>query len=223
SRQYLQQLTHERHDLADAHPPSASFPTGIERLAVEEVHDDEDGAVLGGVVVEHSHRSGVADAVRRVALTEETGPETGVDRELPVEDLHSDDVRVPKVGRRVDAGHAADAENAIQAVLSAEDRAYARLRSVTQVVVRHRHRSPQASPRPSGPAGQNTSHHYVFLRPSRRDGPGWCDATTRTGSCSTWADASRRSVVRRGSRSKRSQRNSKRRCSGSSRSSTART
>ncbi len=55
----VEEVDHERHDLADAQLAVAALPARVERLAVEQIHDDERRSVLGGVVVEHADRPGM--------------------------------------------------------------------------------------------------------------------------------------------------------------------
>ena len=115
----VEELGHERHDLANAQLAIAALPASVERLAVEQIHHDEDPSVFGRVVVEHADGSRMPDGVRGVAFANETGALACVDRQFAVEDLHRDAVRVSEVRRGVDGGHAADAENGIEAVLAA--------------------------------------------------------------------------------------------------------
>ena len=63
----------------------------------------------------------MSDGVGRVAFAKETSSKTSVDRKLAVKDLHSDAVRVAEVSRRVDAGHSADPEHAIEAILTSQN------------------------------------------------------------------------------------------------------
>jgi hypothetical protein len=88
-----------------------------------EIHDDEEAPVLGDVVVEYADRSGVSDAVRRIAFGSETSPDVGVDTELSMKDLHGHTVGVAQVSRRVDASRATDPEQVVETIFATENRA----------------------------------------------------------------------------------------------------
>ncbi len=95
----VEELGHERHDLANAQLAIAALPASVERLAVEQIHHDEDASVFGRVVVEHADGSRVTDRVGRVAFPHETGALAAVNRQFAVEDLHRDAVGVAEVRR----------------------------------------------------------------------------------------------------------------------------
>src|SRR5262249_28650433 len=100
----------------------------VQRLADEQLHDEERGAVLGDVVVEHAHRALVVDGVGDVALADEARAVFVVERQLLVEQFDRDAVAVP-VHAEVDGRHAADADDAQERVLAPEHRAEAVLRA----------------------------------------------------------------------------------------------
>ena len=104
------------------HRPGARLRERVDGLSLEELHDQEDGAVLGHVVVEHAHDARVVDAVRGVALAEEALAELGDRADRRVEDLDGAAHAVP-VRRGVDRGHPADAEEPLEAPLVAQRRA----------------------------------------------------------------------------------------------------
>ena len=89
-------------------------------VAVEQLHHEERGAVLGDVVVHDAHRARVLHRVRGVALAEEARADVLARAQLRVEHLHGE-LGLVAVGRRVDGGHAADAEDAVEAVLAHDD------------------------------------------------------------------------------------------------------
>ncbi len=91
---------------------SLAPPTLFERLAIEQLHDDERGAVFGNVVVVHRHRAAMTDRVGEVALTQETLADRGIGREFAVQHLHCRALLVAMC-RRVHTRHTAHAKQAI--------------------------------------------------------------------------------------------------------------
>ena len=127
-REHVEQVSHQDRDLFRVEPATAPLPARFERLSLEKFHHEEDRSVLVDVVVQHPDRAAVLHGVRDVPLTNETSTERGVDRELGVKNLHGNAIPVP-VGGRIHDGHAADAEDAIELVLSLERRTDAEARS----------------------------------------------------------------------------------------------
>ena len=111
-------------------------PDLVDGRAVEELHDEERGAVLGDVVVDDGDRAGVHHRVRDVPLAEEARAHRLSRREVGVEHLDREHLAIA-VLRHVDGRHAADAEDALERVLPAQDDADARTRQVEGVVVGH--------------------------------------------------------------------------------------
>ena len=109
--------------------PSANLPALrdvlSERRPLEQLHDHEGSTLRGGVVVDDAHHAAMPDRVRDVALAQEPLLDVVGDREGVVQHLDGDAMAVA-MGRRVDGGHAADAEHALEAIL-AELRAHATL------------------------------------------------------------------------------------------------
>jgi hypothetical protein len=93
-----------------------ALPELLERLALEELHDEERLFLLGDVVVEDGDAARVIDLVGDVPFLEEAVADAVVPRELGVEDLERDP-RSIAVGGREDRRHAADAEERLEAVL----------------------------------------------------------------------------------------------------------
>ncbi len=72
-REHIEQVRQQANDLARAQATAAAPPAGLERLAFEELHHDEDGPIVGRVVVQDADRPRVSDAVRRVTFAQEAG------------------------------------------------------------------------------------------------------------------------------------------------------
>ena len=108
--EHVEELAHEGHHLANAELSAAPLPPRVEGFAVEQLHHDEDAAILGDVIVEHADRSGVANRVRGIALAKKTGALTCVNRELSMQDFHGDPICVPDMRRRVNDSHATGSE-----------------------------------------------------------------------------------------------------------------
>jgi hypothetical protein len=87
----------------------------LERLALEQLHDQKRPALVA-VVVEHRHRARVPHRVRHVALAQEARAHLRHGGELGVQHLHRGALAVAVRGR-IDRGHAADAEQSIEVPL----------------------------------------------------------------------------------------------------------
>jgi hypothetical protein len=96
-------------------------PRLLDRDATEQGHDEEQATVLGDVVVDHGDDRGMADCVRQVRLATELTLDIGVRRGPLVEDLDGDRMPVP-MAPLVNGAHAADPDQALQQVASAEGR-----------------------------------------------------------------------------------------------------
>jgi hypothetical protein len=174
--EHVEDLVHEAGNLGRLQPPPLALPAGVQRLALEQVHDEEHRAVLGDVVVEDADGAGVLDAVRGVALAQEALLDALVARELAVQDLHGDPVGVAQVGRCVDGSHAAGAEHTVEAVLGLENGAYPFLRTRDEIVLPFGHgdarktTTPPGLPKPAswGPGGDSSPHGLASLILSRR-------------------------------------------------------
>ena len=67
----VHQLVGDVEDLDERDLPAALLPESLEGHALEEVHHEEDAAVVGYAVVEHADDPGVLHRVREVPLPEE--------------------------------------------------------------------------------------------------------------------------------------------------------
>jgi hypothetical protein len=111
----------------------------LDGLPVEQLHDDERDSRLVDVVVEHRDGVRVIDRVRGIAFALEANAYFGTPAELRVEHLHRESLPV-SVSGRVDDGHFADSEDAVEAIPSAQHRAYSPSRLREQLAVRLQHR-----------------------------------------------------------------------------------
>src|SRR5207302_10150349 len=106
---------------SDGHRAAALLPGVADRLALEQLHDEERLALLGHVVVEDLDGRRVIDLVRDVGLAKEALADRLLAREVGVENLEGRALAVA-VRRRVDGGHPADAEKAVDRPLTLDDR-----------------------------------------------------------------------------------------------------
>ena len=70
-----------REDASGKEPSPVARPL-IERLSVEQIHDEKNLTIVRHVVVDDGHGSGMLDAVGEVSLVDETLPHLGARREL---------------------------------------------------------------------------------------------------------------------------------------------
>jgi hypothetical protein len=119
ARQRLEDVGGDAERLDRRHLSVLPLPELLHRLALEQLHDEERLVLLGDVVVLDGDAPGVVDPVGDVAFAEEAIADAGVARELGVQDLERGARAVP-VRRRVDARHAADAEQRVEAPLGVD-------------------------------------------------------------------------------------------------------
>jgi hypothetical protein len=108
---------------------SRAFPRVADRLAFEQLHDEERRFVLGAIVVEHGDTGGVTDLVGDVALAKETLADGLVAGKVEVEDLQRGPLAVAMRGR-IHGGHATDAQEGFDGPLPLDERTYALLGAV---------------------------------------------------------------------------------------------
>ena len=130
-REHVAELVRERQDLAWREVAGRALGAHVERLALEQLHHQEGGAVVGHVVVDDAHRAGVPDGVGDVALAEEARAGVGVGGRLRVQHLHRDPVAVA-VHAEVHRAHPPRAEHALERVLAAEHGADPALRALLE-------------------------------------------------------------------------------------------
>src|SRR5581483_6906047 len=126
---------------------AARSPERVDRLPLEELHDEEHRAVVRRVVVEHPDGAPVLDLVRRVALAEEARTQIGVDRVVRMKELHGDAQPVA-MRRAIDRSHAADAEERIEPVLASQRGPHASFGTGFEFVGHRRRGLLRAFPRP---------------------------------------------------------------------------
>jgi hypothetical protein len=98
--------------------PATDAPV-LERLAVQQLHDEERRTVLRHVIVRDPDGTFVADSVRHVPLAKKAGADLMVCRQLGVQELDGDAAAVA-VSRCVHRRHAAHAEQNVQTPLLLE-------------------------------------------------------------------------------------------------------
>jgi hypothetical protein len=138
--EHVEELICHGEHLAGIELAASTLSPAIERLALEQVHNEVHGAVLGGVIIDDRHRTRMGDLVGYITLTQKSAFDVCVDRELPVEhfDRHAFAVAVRC---RENGCHAPHAEEGIQVPLFSEDFADLRTglrRHVVARVVRRR-------------------------------------------------------------------------------------
>ena len=126
--QDVERLRSEVERLGYRHLAATLLPELLERVALEQFHDEERLVTLRDVVVEHGDASGMLRLVRDVALAQEAIPDPYIASELGVEELERDAGAVA-VGRGVHGGHTADAQQGFELVFPVDRRADARLRA----------------------------------------------------------------------------------------------
>ena len=126
----VHQLVAEVEGLDDRDAVAALLAQGLERVALEEVHREEDAAVVGHAVVEDADDARVLDRVREVALTEEPLADRRIGAERRVEDLEGR-ARSVAVRHGVDRRHGPGPEQRIDAPLAADDGPHAPLGLLT--------------------------------------------------------------------------------------------
>ena len=139
----VERLVRDRERRVEREPPAVRDRDPVDARAVEQLHHEERGAVLGDVLVDHRHRAWMLDAVRDVALPQEARADRGVVRELRVEHLDREALRVPVRGG-VDGRHPAGAEHLVEDVLAAEDGPDPRRGAGVSVIVCRRVQHPTA-------------------------------------------------------------------------------
>ena len=70
-REDVEQLAGQLADFAQGQPAALPLPARVERLALEQLHDEKHRAVIGDVVVEHPHRAAMVHLVGDVTLAQE--------------------------------------------------------------------------------------------------------------------------------------------------------
>jgi hypothetical protein len=95
----VEQPVHRRDHVVEGELASEAHGPGLERLSLEELHDQKYGAVVHDVVVENAHDAWVADGVGDVALAEKSSTNIRVSCEVAVKDFHGDAVTVAMRGR----------------------------------------------------------------------------------------------------------------------------
>ena len=121
--QDVHQFIAELEGLDDRDAVAALLAVSLERVALEEVHREEDAAVVGHAVVEDADDPRVLDRVREVALAEEPLAHGGVGAEGRMEDLERR-ARSVAVRHGVDRRHGPRPEQRIHAPLTADDGPY---------------------------------------------------------------------------------------------------
>jgi hypothetical protein len=125
--EHVEQLIGDREHLGRLEPlPGAPRGPGVDGLTLEQLHHQEDCAVLRGVVVEHGDRARVIDGIGRVALAEEALARLRVRAQLEVQHLHRPALAVAVSGG-VHRGHPAHAEEGVEAPLLPKHEPHARL------------------------------------------------------------------------------------------------
>jgi hypothetical protein len=116
--EHVEQLVHEPQHLAGLDAAEA-LGAIRERLALEQLHDQEGRPVLGHVDVADRDDARVLEAVDRVRLLLEAGAQLGRAGDLGMEDL--DGLAPPDlVHADVDRGHPADAEQPLERPFAAQ-------------------------------------------------------------------------------------------------------
>ena len=135
--EHVEQLIGDRQHGAHRQAPVVLLPHLLDARAVQQFHHQERRTVLGHAVVGDLDCALVLDRVADVALPQETRPDVFADGQLWVEHLDRAFVLVP-VGCRVDDGHAANPEDAIDPVAALQHRTDASPRAVDEVRLAHR-------------------------------------------------------------------------------------
>ena len=100
--------------------PAAGLQQVAQRAAADELHDQEDQALVAALVAD-ADDVGVAEHGRGPGLAGEPVDERRVVREVLGHDLDGDGPVQPQIGRGVDGGHAATGEPLLEAVAPLED------------------------------------------------------------------------------------------------------
>jgi hypothetical protein len=108
-------------------------PLRVRRASSVSPYHQERRAVVGDVVVEDLHRSGVVDGVRDVAFAQEACGHLGVDRQLGVQDLDRD-LGLVAVNGRVHRRHPTYTHDALELPLATEHRAQAGFSAIRDVL-----------------------------------------------------------------------------------------
>ena len=85
--EHVEQLLADLEHVRERKPSALAYAPRLEELSLEQLHHEVGVAVLGRVVVEDAHDTGVVDLVRGVTLLEKTAARVGVARELGMEHL----------------------------------------------------------------------------------------------------------------------------------------
>ncbi len=144
-REHVEELKSDAGDERQGQPPALALPDGLDRLPLEQLHDEEGPAVVGDVVVEHGDRARMVHPVGEVPLAQEPGARVGAPRQVGVQHLDRKLFSVAMSGR-VHGRHAADPENAVERVLALQERAHARggaFDQVLKVSSRHSKKDPR--------------------------------------------------------------------------------
>ena len=113
--------------------PALGLRDDVERVALEELHDEERAPVGCSVVVEHPHRAGMVHAIRDVALPEKSPAHLLVARARVPEDLDRTAEAIA-VRRSEYSGHSADANQRVEVPLVEKSRPHERGGFLTKVV-----------------------------------------------------------------------------------------
>ena len=119
--EHAEKLASELRDDQGRQPAPLRARQALQVLALEQLHDQEGGAIVGRVLVEHAHRAGVVDLVGDDPFAQEPGVDVGVERHVRVQHLDGHAAPDADVPPRVHGGRAPDPDEALEEVLAAED------------------------------------------------------------------------------------------------------
>ena len=145
----VEELIGDGEDRPRVKPLTAALHEGLQPGPVQQLHDKERRPILSDVVVHDEHRPRVLDRVGRVPLAQEASAHVLAHAQLRVEHLDRE-LGLVAVRRLEDDGHAADAQDAVEAVLAAQDGAEPSL-STGNLAGRHRLDDPCGRREPAGP------------------------------------------------------------------------
>jgi hypothetical protein len=144
--QHRQRLVDDVERHVDRQPSAVLLGVALDRLALQQLHDEKGRALLVDVVVLDLDRAGVADLVRDVRFAQEAFAHLFVEGDFVVENFHRAD-RAVAVRGHVHGSHAAYADERIEPPLATNELADSRSALCDQRIVFHkRSRFPSALP-----------------------------------------------------------------------------
>jgi hypothetical protein len=115
--EHVEELIGDAKDFVLLESPAKAKTPLFESFPIEELRDEEDGAIVSRIVVQYPHRALVPDGVRDVAFAQETVSYVLIYQELGMKELHGYTTSVA-VRRGIDCCHPAETEQHVQPPLA---------------------------------------------------------------------------------------------------------